>query len=73
MYGKGQVVLWSFREHDIQLDSPEDRRQAAHKRAVARGMRRLRAMAEKHQLAMRRMGVTAREALDSMQKLNRLL
>lgn len=66
------VVLWSFRKGDMQLGSPEDLRQAAIRRQYARAFRRFaRAMAESR-IALNKLGMTAREATDNLNRLARL-
>lgn len=56
MHGKGQVVLWSFREHDIQLDSPEDKRRAIFKRLAQRWLRLMRTFDEIGKAALKATG-----------------
>lgn len=73
MHGKGQVVLWSFREHDIQLDSPEDRRRAMMRRSYQRFLRLMRERMIEQKKAIRKLGVSASEATRQMQKLGRRL
>lgn len=73
MHSRSKVVLWSFRENDIQLDSPEDRRRAMMRRSYQRFLRLMRERMVESQKQMRKLGVSAAEATRRMREVGRYL
>lgn len=66
MHSRSKVVLWSFREHDIQLGSPEDLAQAEEKRRLAQALRGLAKAMHEQQIYMHKLGVSARKASQNL-------